>query len=371
MKKILFTANLESFFTKFLIPQLKWFKENGYEVHVAAKSEKIEIPYCDKVFDVDFARGFSLKQNITSYKQLCEILKNDRYDIISCHTPFGGAITRLAAKKCAPRDTRVVYMAHGFHFYKGGSKLKNMLFYTAEKFLAKYTDAIITINMDDYEIAKEKFCCDVRYVSGVGLDKAKFDLVLSEDEKCELRKSLGLSSDDFIMIYPAELSPPKRHNWLMDTLKPLLRENPNFHLLLPGKDSLQGACQQLAKELDLEKQVHFLGFRRDIPKLLKIADLSITSSCREGLPVNVMEAIYEGLPVVATACRGNRDLIETGKNGFIVPVDDKDGFRRNVMAVYGMDGTTRDEIKEYDKTVINRYLLENVLDEIIKIYTEK
>ncbi len=368
MKKILFTANLDSFFTKFLIPQLKWFKENGYEVHIAAKSEGIDIPYCDKVFNVDFARGLNLKQNIRSYKQLCAVLKDQNYDIISCHTPFGGAITRLAAHKCATKDTRVVYMAHGFHFYKGGSKIKNLLFYTAEKFLANYSDAIITINMDDYEIASEKFKSDVRYVEGVGLDPAKFDFELNDAEKAELRESLGLSNDDFVMIYPAELSPPKRHKWLLETLCPLLNENPNFHLLLPGKDSLDGTCQEFCSQLGLDGQVHFLGFRRDIPKLLKISDMSVTSSNREGLPVNVMEAINEGLPVVATACRGNRDLIETGKNGYIVGIDEKDAFRANVMTVYSMDATARAQIKEFDKGVISKYLLENVLDKIIKIY---
>lgn len=370
MKKILFTANLESFFTKFLIPQLKWFKEDGYEVHIAAKSEGIDIPYCDRVFNVDFARGFNLKQNITSYKQMSDILKNNRYDIISCHTPFGGAITRLAAHKYAP-DTRTVYMAHGFHFYKGGSKLKNLLFFTAEKFLAKYSDAIITINTDDYEIACEKFKSDIRYVAGVGLDSGKFDFVLSDAEKSELRKSLGLADSDFIMIYPAELLPRKRQIWLIDTLCNLFKENKYFHLLLPGKDSMNGFCQNYVKDLNLEKQIHFLGFRTDIPKFIKISDLAVSSSMQEGLPVNVMEAIFVGLPVVATACRGNRDLIETGKNGYIVDIDDKIGFCEKVMTVYNMSAAKKAEIKEYNKTVISKYLLENVLDEIIKIYTEE
>ena len=145
-KKILFSANLDSFFIKFLIPQLKYFKEQGYEVHIASKSENIEIPYCDKKFDVSFARSFNLKENLNSYRQMKQILKNEKYDLISCHTPFGGAITRLAAKKVKLINTKVVYMAHGFHFYKG-APLKNwLLFYSAEKYLSKYTDDLITIN---------------------------------------------------------------------------------------------------------------------------------------------------------------------------------------------------------------------------------
>lgn len=367
-KKILFTANLSSFFTKFLIPQMKWFKENGYEVHVAAKSENIELPYCDKEFDIDFARSFNPKQNVTSYKQMVELLRDSDYEIISCHTPFGGAITRLAAKKCKLKNTRMVYMAHGFHFYKGAPKLKYMLYYTAEKYLAKYTDEIITINLEDYEIAKEKFACDVSYVEGVGLDRAKFDFEFTEKERNDLRESLGIAPDDFVMIYPAELLPRKRQEWLINTLYPLMKDNKKMHLLLPGKDSMDGFCQSLAERLGLSQQIHFPGFRRDVPKLIKLSDMAVSSSRQEGLPVNVMEAIYVGLPIVATRCRGNADLIDSGKNGYIVDVDDSDGFCENVLRVYAMTAEQKEEIKAYDSETIKKYLLENVLEKTVQVY---
>lgn len=370
-KKVLFAANIASFFTKFLIPQLKWFKDNGYEVHIAAAPEDIEVPYFDKSFDVDFARGFDLKQNIISYKQMVKILKDNDYEIISCHTPFGAAITRLAAKKCRLKNTRVVYMAHGFHFYKGGNKLKNLLFYSAEKFLAKYTDEIITINLEDYEAASKNFKTKVSYVEGVGLDKAKFDFDFGDTERLELRKSLGINENDFVMIYPAELLARKRQEWLITTLSDILKQHKDFHLLLPGKDSMEGAYQKLAKDLGLQDQIHFLGFRRDVPKLIKISDMAVSSSMQEGLPVNVMEAIYEGLPIVATACRGNADLIDNGKNGYIVEVDDKKGFCENVLKVFNMPAEEKADIKAYDKEVIKRYLLENVIEKIIGIYLGK
>lgn len=367
-KKILFTANLDSFFIKFLIPQLKWFGENGYEVHIAAKASGFEIPYCDRFFDVDFARNLNLKQNMKSYKQMVGILTDNEYDIISCHTPFGSAITRLAAKKCKLKNTRVVYMAHGFHFYKGGSRLKNLLFFSAEKYLAKYTDEIITINSEDYDIASKKFKTAVSYVCGVGLDEQKFNFEFTADEKIRLRNSLGIRESDFVMIYPAELLPRKRQEWLINTLEPLLKKNGNFHLLLPGNDSMNGFCQKLAEDLSLEKQIHFLGFRKDVSKLLMISDLALSSSMQEGLPVNIMEAIYVGIPVVATACRGNSDLIDVDKNGYIVAKDDAESFREKVLKVYGMSDAERKNVKDYDKQIIGKYLSENVLEEIIAIY---
>jgi len=365
-KKILFTANLESFFTKFLIPQLEVFKKAGYEVHIATKFEGKDIPFCDKKFNVDFARGFNLKQNLNSYNQMKELLKKEQYSIISCHTPFGGAITRLAAKNLKLANTKIVYMAHGFHFYKGQQKLKYLLFYSAEKYLAKYTDTLITINHEDYQIAKKKFKTNVRYVPGVGLDENKFNFKFTRKEDIELRKSLGIKEKDFVMIYPAELLARKRQVWLINTLKEVLNENKHFHLLLPGVDSLNGECQRLAKELNLDSQIHFLGFRNDIPKLLKTSNLAVSSSMQEGLPVNVMEAIYVGIPVVATDCRGNRDLIKDGKNGYVVSINDSEEFCNKVLYCAKLNDKQKNKIKEFDKKIIKKFLLENVIEQITK-----
>lgn len=367
-KKILFAANLESFFTKFLIPQLRYFKEQGYEVHIATKLENLEIPYCDKKYDVDFARGFNLKQNINSYKQMKEIFKKEHYDVVSCHTPFGGAITRLAFKNHKVKNTKMVYMAHGFHFYKGAPLLNWLLFYSAEKYLAKYTDDLITINLEDYERAKSKFKTNVHYVKGVGLDCSKFDFKFTDKDKNEYRKSLGLRKDDFVMIYPAELLPRKRQIWLIKALQPLLEKKSNFKVLLPGRDSMNGECQKLVKNLGLEKQIKFLGFRKDIPQLIKMSNLAISTSKQEGLPVNIMEAMYCGLPIVATDCRGNRDLVEDGKNGYVVGIDDQENFCKKILYYSKLSDKEFDEIKEKNEKIIKQFLLDNVIQDIVKIH---
>ncbi len=368
MKKILFAANLESFFLKFLIPQFKYFKEQGYEIHIAAKLEGLDVPYCDKKYDIDFARSINAKQIINSYKQMKNLFKTEHYDIVSCHTPFGGAITRLAYKKCKVKDTKMVYMAHGFHFYKGAPKFNWLCFYPVEKYLAKHTDTLVTINLDDYELAKKKFKTDVRYVKGVGLDVSKFDFEMNEELKQDYRRKIGLEKDDFILIYPAELLPRKRQTWLIKTLNELFKENPKFHLLLPGKDSMNGECQKLVNDLNLNDQIHFLGFRKDVPELLAISDLAVSSSKQEGLPVNVMEAMYCGLPLVVTACRGNRDLIENGKNGYIVGINDSKEFCEKVLYFSKLTEEEKEKIKKGNKEIIEQYLLDRVIEDIIEMY---
>lgn len=367
-KKVLITANLESFYKKFLIPQMEKFHEMGYEIYIATKLEGLDLPFVDYKYDVPFARGFNLSDNINSYKEMKKILKNEHFDIISCHTPFGGAITRLAYKNLHIKDTLMVYMAHGFHFYKGAPLFNWLIYYNAEKYLAKCTDRLITINLDDYEIAKEKFKCQVKLVNGVGLDTSKFDFKMSEKEKVELRDSLGIKKDDFVMIYAAELLPRKRQEWLINTLADILKEHSNFHLILPGKDSMNGKLEKIVNNLNLINQIHLLGFRKDIPKLLNIADIAVSSSKQEGLPVNIMEAMYVGLPIIATECRGNRDLIANGVNGYIIPLNNQKIFCDKVLLCYNMNNKEKEKINKENNKLIQKFLLENVINEIMNIY---
>jgi glycosyltransferase EpsD len=319
-KKVLFVATVDSHIELFHLPYLETFKKHGYEVHVATNTNK-KIDFCDKKHKISIERNPFRLNNLKAIRQLKKIVNNEHFDIIHCHTPMGGVVARLAAKKARKNGTRVIYTAHGFHFFTG-APLKNwLLFYPVEKYLAKYTDTLITINTEDFERAKKKFskrCKDIQYVPGVGVDEKKFSKKLSATEKHNLRKSLGLKDDDFVMIFSAELSNRKNQMWLITTLKPIFGENKNAHLLLPGRDSMGGQCQELAKKLGVSSQVHFLGFRKDVYELLQISNLAVSSSKQEGLPVNLIEASYVDLPIIATDCRGNRDIIENGASGTVV-----------------------------------------------------
>ena len=368
MKKVLFSATVDSHILSFHLPFLKWFKENGYEVHVATNGDA-EIPYCDKKIKIHFERSPFKLNNIKAIFELRKILLKEKYDIIHTHTPMGSVVTRLAAKRARKHGTRVIYTAHGFHFFKGAPLLNWALFYPVEKYLSKYTDTLILINKEDYCLAKKKFkkCKDIQYVPGVGIDENKFDIKMTKKEKTELRESLGLKDTDFVMIYPAELSNRKRQIWLINTVSTLLKEDENIHLLLPGKDSLNGKCQELVRHLNLEYQIHFLGFRKDIPELLQISDLSVSSSRQEGLPVNIMEAMYVGLPIVASDCRGNRDLVKDGENGYIVPLNDSETFKDRIKTIYG-NKTLRNKLKMKNKKEIKNYMLKDILKQMKYIY---
>lgn len=358
-KKVLFTATVDSHILHFHLPYLKMFKDEGYEVHVATNGQE-EIPYCDKKYIISFERSPFKLNNLNAIKDLKKIINEEKFDIIHCHTPMGSVVTRLAAMKARKNGTRVIYTAHGFHFYKGASKINWLLFYPIEKWLSRYTDTLITINEEDYNLAKKKFHSKkIELVHGVGVDPEKFNFEMSEEEKDKLREEIGIDKDDFVMIYPAELSKRKNQGMLLRCMAELVKENKKIKLLLPGLDSMNGMYQQMAKELDIEEYVKFLGYRTDIPKLLKISNLAVSTARQEGLPVNIMEAMVCGLPAIVTNCRGNRDLVQDGVNGYVVEIDDVQEFVNKIKI----------EIENANIMYLeSKFLIEQVKEQMSNIY---
>ena len=361
MKKVLFTATVDSHILHFHLPYLKWFKEQGYEVHVATNGDE-KIPYCDVKHKISVERSPIKINNLKAIKQLKKIINEEKFDIIHCHTPMGSVVTRIAAKKARKKyNTRVIYTAHGFHFYKGAPLINWLVFYPVEKYLSKYTDTLITINKEDYEKAKVKFkkCKNIEYVPGVGIDENKFNFELTDEEKFNLREELGLKDDDFVIIYVAELLKRKNQGMLIKAVEELIKEGKKIKVLFAGSDSEDGFYQKMAKDLGIEDSIKFLGYRKDIPKLLKISNLYVSTAKQEGLPVNVMEAMICGLPIIATACRGNRDLVEN-----CISIDNIDELENQIKHYLNSAETNKIQIMTYEK-----YKLKNVLSEITnKIY---
>lgn len=366
MKKVLFVATITRTINAFLIPYLKMFKEQGYEVHVASNGDE-KIEYCDKHFNIQFAR-FPIKPgNLKAYKELKKLINENDYDIIHCHTPVAGVLTRLAARKARKNGSKVFYTAHGFHFYKGAPILNWIIYYPIEKICSRWTDCLITINSEDYERAQKKFkkCKRIEYVHGVGMDTSRFEKELTNEEKSEFRKSLGIKDDDIVFSYVAELNKNKNQILLINTVKELKKEKENVKLLLVGDGPLHDYYNEVIQKENLQDNVKLLGKRKDINEILSITDIYLASSLREGLPVNIMEAMYKGLPIIATDNRGHRELIKDNKNGIIV--ENESEIKNSVLNVLA-DENLRNLLKENEEELVNKYLIVDVIKYMEEIY---
>ena len=362
IKKVLFTATVDSHIIHFHIPYLKMFKEMGYEVHVATNGT-YEIPYCDKKHVVPFERNPFKINNLKAIKKLKTIIDKEKFDIIHCHTPMGSVVTRIAAMNARKKGTRVIYTAHGFHFYKGAPIKNWILFYPIEKWLSRYTDTLITINQEDYELAKRKFHSkQIELVPGVGVDPEKFNFEMSEEEKDKLRNEIGINKDDFVMICIGELNDNKNQIMQIEAMEKLVKENKNIKLILAGEGNKREFLQKKLNKLSLNDNVKVLGYRKDIPKLLKISNLVLSTSKREGLPVNVIEALITDLPVIGTNCRGNKDIL---KNCNIVDIND---VSQLVKLIWNYINKKNDTIIKID---ISKYISENIQFKMKNIYIDK
>lgn len=269
-----------------------------------------------KINELSCSRNpFSLG-NFRCIKEIRRIVRDGDYDIVHCHTPIAAACTRIACRKLRRQGVKVVYTAHGFHFYKGAPQKNWIIYYPIESLCARWTDLLITINTEDYELAKNKLRAEkIAYVPGVGIDIGSFCRKMpAEKELEEKRLQLGVSPDEKMLISVGELNANKNHEAVIRALAEI--RNENFKYFICGKGALDNYLYQLICELELDKKVKLLGYRDDIAELCGCADIYVFPSFREGLSVALMEAIASRTPVLCSRIRGNVDLIRTDKELF-------------------------------------------------------
>lgn len=321
LKKVLFVANHKGF-SKFNAPYMAWFKENGWQVDNA--SPGIETTIVNNQYDVDIHRSpFSLK-NITAYKQLKKIINQGYYDIIHVHTPMGAALGRLAAIGARKKGTKVIYTAHGFHFFKGAPIINWLLYYPIEKFLARWTDALVTINEEDYHRAMRHNLSSgkIYHIDGVGVNLERFHPI-DQEQKKQIRYKLGLKPDDFVGLYVAQFIKRKNHVFIIEALPQILKEIPNFKMVFAGSGETFEHCKERAKELGVSDATKFLGGRSDIPDLCGMADIHISSSVQEGLAIGNIEAMACGCPLIVSNVRGHSDVCLHNRNGLLFELSDE------------------------------------------------
>ncbi len=346
--------------------------EKGYEVYVGINRknpENIESDLPVHFYDSHVYRSITdAKDCYIAYKNLDRIVKQINCDCIHCNTPIGGLVGRLVGKK--NRVRKVIYTAHGFHFYKGAPLLNCTVFKLAERIMAHYTDALITMNKEDYEAA-EKFRLKrggkVYFVHGVGIKLKDYENISAcRNEK---RAELNLSDDDIAVISAGDLIARKNYKTAIEAIARC--ENPHIHYFICGKGPELDALRQTANRLGVESQIHFLGFRTDMKELLAASDIFLFSTLQEGLPRSLMEAMASGLPCVVSKIRGNVDLVEDGVNGFLCGADNADAFAEAIEKLtkdralrQQMSQTNLDKIKEYDESVVKREM-ETIYREVL------
>lgn len=367
MKKVLFVSNTDMHINLCYLPYIKYFKDNGYIVHVATNTGVI-LDYTDKKIKIPIYRNPFHLGNIISILKLKKIILKEKYDLVSCSTPMGGVVARLASKVARNKyNCKVLYTVHGFHFFKGCKKVRYFIYYNIEKHLAKYTDILITINEEDFEVARNKFNIDVRYIPGIGYNDNNLRSEISLKQKNDLRIKLGIKKNDYVITYIAEISKRKRQIYLLDTLSKMNMKN--IKVIFAGNNLLSKKIYRYIKKYKLEENIKVLGFRNDISEILDISDLIVSVSYQEGLPLNIMEAMHKKKPIVVTDCRGNRDLIKNNYNGYVVSMNNQYELIRVINYLKNNSDYAK-KIGLNSLNLIKDYSIKNILPKYVEIYKE-
>lgn len=366
-EKVLILASVASMIDQFNMSNIDILLSLGYEVHVACnfeqgstcteekinqlknRLEKLNIKY----YQIDFTRSvYNILQDIRAYKQVKKIMIKNKYKFIHCHSPIGGVVGRLV---CRNTKTKCIYTAHGFHFYKGAPLTNWIIFYPIEKWLSRYTDILITINKEDYNIAKNEFKMKaIEYIPGVGIDIDYIKNITIDKE--QLNQNLKIPKGNIVIISVGELSKRKNHEIVIKALK----NKKNVTYIICGQGNLEEYLNNLAKEYNVD--LRLLGFRNDRLELIKMSDIFAFPSLQEGLPVALMEALAIGIPCVASKIRGNVDLIKEGKNGELFNLDSVQSLRLKFGKVFNI-------LNKYNYiSDMEKYSISNIYQQMMKIY---
>lgn len=342
----------------------------GYEVYLGVNRKNPEGLLNElnvNLYDSHTYRSLiDFKSNYIAYRNLMNLLNKGDFEIIHCNTPIGGVLGRICGKFKGVNT--IIYTAHGFHFYNGAPLFNRTIIKWVEMVLAHWTDAIITMNQEDF-IAAQKFKLrnkgKVYYVPGVGIKTKDYQNI--DIDKSILKKEIGLKDDDIILIAMGDLI--KRKNYEASIKAIAHAKDTRLHFIICGKGPELENLKRISLEMGVSDQVHFLGFRSDIKELLHIADVFLFTTYQEGMPRSMMEAMASGLPCIASKIRGNVELIDEDKGGFLYAPEDIKGFSEGIKYIVG-NKDLRNKMGMYNIEKIKKFDEKNVKFELQKIYQE-
>lgn len=369
MKKILVTST-DLMMLQFLAPHVKNLRGQGYDVEVACSEvggrfdEVKAVLGEEKLYRVRLKRSPFRLSNFKGLKDLKKIINNGGYDLVWTNEPVMGVMTRLACRKARKKGTKVLYMAHGFHFYKGAPKLNWIIYYPIEKIMSKYTDVIVTINKEDYSRALTFKTKSVKYIHGIGLNTDR----LKCSEGCNsLREELNIDDKSIILLSIGELNDNKNQETALRAFAKINEDN--LHYVLCGKGDKLEHLKTLAIKLGVENRTHFLGYRKDVVDICFQSNIYIMPSKREGLGIACLEAMYCGLPLITSNVGGLVDIIENGVSGYTHNYDDVEGFACSIKTLLE-DEKLRETMGETNTKKVQAFCLDNTKNEVLEIIKE-
>lgn len=365
MKKKILITSTDVMMLQFLVPHVFYLQKQGYEVDVACSNVENHVDELKDIFKsnikmhlVKLKRNPVQISNVFGLLQLMEIVKNGSYDIVWTNEPVMGIMTRLATRIVRGKKSKIIYVAHGFHFYKGAPKKNWSIYYPIEKVFSFITDEIVTINNEDYNFAKRNFAtAKIVKFPGIGINTSKFFKEVPYEVIENKKQELGIKENEKVILSIGELEKRKNHETSIRAFKEAKIDN--VKMFICGVGTQEDSLRRLIEELQLDQQVFLLGYRTDISELCHMSDVFLFTTYQEGLSVALMEAMAVGVPCIVSKIRGNVDLIEKGKGIYCDPYDVSSCA--SAITKYFNKQNEFEDILKYNQMKIKEFDIEKVM----------
>jgi len=363
--EILVVCTTDSMIWNFLVPHIKYWENKGYIVTCAASRtgfyfDELVNKFRINMVEVPFDRHPFKKKNYIAYKQLKKAINENNYSEIVCQEPVGGVIARIAGHTS---NARIIYTAHGFHFFRGAKTINWILYYPIERMMSYYTNDLITINEEDYIIAKKMHAKNVYKIHGIGVNLNKFNSSAASTFDINTIKQ---NDNQIIILTVAELIPRKNYETALKTVKLLKEMKFNFRYLICGNGILENNLKKICSDYNIEDVVIFLGFRKDVSEIYKKSDIFFFPSYQEGLSIALIEAMSSGCKIVCSKIRGNTDLITENVGGYLADPKDYEEFASKIIAI----SSGHNDFVDYNKRKVRDYSIEKSTKEFFDIISK-
>jgi glycosyltransferase involved in cell wall biosynthesis len=290
-----------------------------YEVHLACNPDGRWIERARRAGDVlhpvpALVRPVQPWHDLRALLALVRLMRRERFDVVHTHTAKAGFLGRLAARQC--RVPAVVHTYHAFPWHDRMSAAQRQLYLRLERVVRPFTHCALTVSETQRQAGARLRVLDAERSRTIysGIDFAKLDAAAAP---AVTRAKLGLPPDAPLIIFAGRLDPSKAPHLLVAAFSQVAQEHPDARLLLAGDGELRAALEAQVRALGLAARVHLLGFRDDVPDLLRAADVFAFSSLWEMLGRALTEAMLLGKAVVAPALNGIPEIVRHGETGLL------------------------------------------------------
>jgi len=270
-------------------------------------------------------RMFDLAAHVATYRAYRALFASEAFDLVHAHTPVAAFLARLAAWRAGV--PRIAYTAHGFYFHDRMPGWKRRAFIALEWLAGRVTDILLTQSAEDAETARRHHLARpgaTIAAIGNGVDPVLFaPPAEGSATRARLRAEFDTPQDAVVIVMVGRLVAEKGYPELFEAMRSVDAVLWAVGERLPSDHAarIDRAMAAIADDPGLARRIRFLGYRTDMPDILRAADLFTLPSHREGMPRSIIEAMMAGLAVVATDIRGSREEVVDGETGILVPVE--------------------------------------------------